>query len=72
MTDPELLLAARIATGLSGRKLGTVLLGRDERTVRRWEAGTSPMPGVVRRILEHVVALRPERAALLVELLSEG
>lgn len=72
MTDPELLLAVREATGLSGRKIGTVLLGRAERTVRRWEAGELPIPRVVRARLEHVLALPPDRCALLVELLSEG
>lgn len=39
MTDPELLRAAITRSGLSARKFATVVLLRDERTIRRWLAG---------------------------------
>lgn len=44
MTAPRDLLAAAIAkSGLSARRFATQLMGRDERTIRRWLAG-APIP----------------------------
>ena len=52
------LLRARIdASGMSARKFATEVLRRDERTIRRWLAGDSPMPKIVLDFLE-----RPEAA----------
>lgn len=47
MTDAELLRDAIEASGLSARRFAVEVLIRDERTVRRWLAGDSPIPTVV-------------------------
>ena len=53
MTDPRDLLRQRIdESGLSARRYAMEVLLRDERTVRRWLAGDSPVPDVVLRFLE--------------------
>jgi hypothetical protein len=46
-SDPELLRAAIERSGLSARAFAVRVLIRDERTVRRWLAGDSPIPAVV-------------------------
>ncbi len=58
MTKPETsgewiaLLGRRIAeSGLSARKFATQVTRRDERTVRRWLSGESPIPEIVRDFL---------------------
>jgi hypothetical protein len=52
-SDPVALLRAAIAaSGLSARRYATEVLTRDERTVRRWLAGESPVPQAVLRYLE--------------------
>jgi hypothetical protein len=56
MNDPELLAAAIKASGLSARQYAERVLVRDERTIRRWLAGDSPIPKVVREMLEAQVA----------------
>lgn len=48
MNDPELIRAAINASGLSARRFAVEVLIRDERTIRRWLAGDSPIPDVVR------------------------
>lgn len=58
MTDPELIRAAIDASGLSARKYAEMVLLRDERTVRRWVAGKSPIPKVVREMLLAQLAKR--------------
>jgi hypothetical protein len=43
------------ASGLSARRFATEApLPRDERTVRRWLAGDSPIPGIVQDRLEDI------------------
>lgn len=71
MTDRELLTEALALTGLSARKVATLFLARDERTMRRWEAGDTPVPAVVVARLRWLVALPSSRRALLVRLLAE-
>ena len=45
MTTPRDLLTAAIAkSGMSARQFATQLMGRDERTIRRWQSGDSPIP----------------------------
>jgi hypothetical protein len=53
--DPIALLRAAIArSGLSDRAFAYEALARDERTIRRWLSGESPIPDVVVRWLsEH-------------------
>lgn len=49
---PAELLAKRIeASGLSARRFAREVLLRDERTVRRWLAGDSPIPEPVMAFL---------------------
>lgn len=48
MTDMELIRAAIDASGLSARRFAVDVLTRDERTVRRWLAGDSPLPRAVK------------------------
>jgi hypothetical protein len=55
MTDPELIRAAIDASGLSARRFAVDILTRDERTVRRWLAGDSPLPKAVRDRCESIV-----------------
>lgn len=52
MTDSELLRAVIEASGLSARRFAVQVLVRDERTVRRWLAGDSPIPKAVREKCE--------------------
>ena len=47
----ELLRVAIAASGLSARRYAEEVLARDERTVRRWISGQSPVPQVVERFL---------------------
>lgn len=48
MTDADSLRRAIEASGLSARRFAREVLIRDERTVRRWLAGDSPIPEPVR------------------------
>ena len=50
-TPKPLLVAAIEASGLSAREYAVTVLLRDERTVRRWLAGDSPIPDPVIRFL---------------------
>lgn len=53
MPTPAELLAKRIAeSGLPARRFATEVLLRDERTVRRWLAGDSPIPEPVLEFLK--------------------
>jgi len=44
MTDVQILRDRIAASGLSARRFAREVLLRDERTVRRWLAGDSPIP----------------------------
>ena len=60
------LLRRRIReSGLSARQFATAIMGRDERTIRRWLAG-EPMPEQASEWLESVeaVTLRPRSIAV--------
>lgn len=70
MDDRELLNAALGASTLSARKFATLFLARDERTMRRWEAGDAPVPAVVVARLHWLLALSRGDRARLVRLLS--
>ena len=62
MTPPDdtaLLRAVIRESGLSARQWATTVMMRDERTVRRWLAGTSPIPAPVCRFLEHLPTTPP-------------
>ncbi len=46
-------------SGLSARRFAVDVLARDERTIRRWLAGDSPLPAVVvTRLQRFLAALR--------------
>lgn len=47
VSDRDLLALAIERSGLSARAFARNVLWRDERTVRRWLAGESPVPAVV-------------------------
>ena len=52
-TEQIALLRDRIeASGLSARRFAVEVLRREERTIRRWLAGESPIPRVVLEFLE--------------------
>lgn len=52
-SDPAALLRAAIdRSGLSARQYAETVLVRDERTVRRWINGHSPIPAAVVAFLE--------------------
>jgi DNA-binding transcriptional regulator YiaG len=57
--DRDLIRAAMERTGLSARALAA-LCDVDERTMRRWQAEESPMPGSARQLLRVLVA-EPQR-----------
>lgn len=56
MTDPQVLGLQRLRkaiqrTGLSNRQYAEAILTRDERTLRRWLAGQTPIPKQVLKFL---------------------
>jgi hypothetical protein len=60
MTDAELLRGAIDRSGLSARAFAVRVLIRDERTVRRWLAGDSPIPAVVVQRLREMAEIAEE------------
>jgi len=60
MTPVELLQSRITASGLSARRFARIVLLRDERTVRRWLAGESPIPKAVVQFLEKPVRAPPK------------
>ena len=52
MTDRDLLADCIARSGLSARQYATTVLLRDERTIRRWLSGKSPIPDPVRVFLK--------------------
>ena len=63
MSPVALLRAAIAASGLSARRYAIDVLTRDERTVRRWLAGKSPIPRAVVVMLAGQHGLAPRVAA---------
>ena len=59
MTDPELIRSAVALSGLSARQFAERLLGRDERTVRRWSSGAIAIPPQARAWLDWWLACSP-------------
>lgn len=59
MGDAELIKAAIGASGLSARRFAVQVLIRDERTVRRWLAGDSPLPRAVKDKLLAILEAMP-------------
>jgi len=58
MSDPVLIRAAIAAAGgLSSRQFAERILGRDERTVRRWSSGDVAIPPIARAWLVHWLTL---------------
>jgi hypothetical protein len=55
-----LLRGAISLSGLSARSFAETVLVRDERTVRRWIAGDTPIPSVLRHWLREYLADRRE------------
>jgi len=60
MTDPntraeqiQILRSAIKVSGLSARRFAVEVLIRDERTIRRWLRGDSPIPAIVLERLAH-------------------
>ncbi len=58
MTNRDLLRLAIDASGLSARKWAEDVAWRDERTIRRWLSGDSPIPQIVVAKLKAIVAKR--------------
>lgn len=56
-SDPDLIRAAIAAGGLSSRRFAEALMGRDERTIRRWVAGEVAIPPIARDWLTHWLGL---------------
>lgn len=56
LTPQELLAACREASGLSLRQFAIRMMGRDERTLRRWQAGTQAIPAAALAWLTHYLA----------------
>ena len=53
--DQELILAAIQTSGLSARRFARSIMGRDERTIRRWVGGQSPIPKAARAFLRQYI-----------------
>lgn len=65
MTDPELIRAAIDITGLAARRFAVEYMGVDERSMRRWIAGDSPIQNHEDRAwLEAFVALYESRPSI--------
>ena len=62
MDDAEKLRRAIEVSGLSARRFAREILIRDERTVRRWLAGDSPLPEAVRGKLDELLQAEQERS----------
>lgn len=64
MTPVDLLRLAIERSGLSARAFARDVLWRDERTVRRWLSGESPIPAIVSdRLREELTAGSRSRGA---------
>ena len=70
MTDRALLTDALLASGMSARQFARFLLARNERTMRRWEAGDAPVPKVVSEYCARFVALSASDRLRVVRLLG--
>ena len=57
MGDPALITAAVAAAELSARQFAERIMGRDERTIRRWTAGEVAIPPHARAFLARWLAL---------------
>lgn len=65
MSDPELVRAAIDITWLAARRFAVEVMGVNERSVRRWEAGASPIQNADDKAwLEQFVALWESRPAI--------
>ena len=49
--DRKILEARITESGISAKKFASEVLKRDERTLRRWRSGESPIPDLVRRFI---------------------
>jgi hypothetical protein len=58
MTDAEKLRRVIEASGMSARRFAREVLLRDERTVRRWIAGDSPIPEPVVAYLDQQLLMK--------------
>lgn len=67
MSDAELRMV-RHTLGLTGGDLAA-LLGVTDRTVRRWEAGTVPIPEGVRRDVEHLEGVASGHVTAVIDVL---
>ena len=64
MTDPRVQLRAHLArSGLSTTEYARYVVVRDPRQVRRWLAGTMPIPAAVAEWLNHAPLGLTARAA---------
>ena len=68
MSDAELRMV-RHTLGLTGGDLAA-LLGVTDRTVRRWEAGTVPIPEGVRRDVEHLEGVASGHVTAVIDALT--
>lgn len=67
MSDAELVAAAITRSGLSARQFATKVMGRDERTIRRWLAG-EVLPDQAREWLLALESVTPRPRSLTVKL----
>jgi hypothetical protein len=70
MTDQRLIEMAIAASGLSSRRFAELLMGRDERTIRRWIVGKVEIPPLARAFLERWLALNPRQQAAILSALA--
>lgn len=59
LTPQELLAACRERAGMSLRQFARQAMGRDERTLRRWLAGTQDIPPAALEWLRAFLASNP-------------
>lgn len=66
MRDAELLQSAIDASGLSAEAFARNVLGRDERSVRRWRLGQLELPNALRDWLSRVVYVEQDGGDLII------
>lgn len=70
VSDTELIAAAIEASGMSARRFAERVLSRDERTIRRWQAGDIAIPEIARWWLERFLAMSPAMRERLIAILD--
>lgn len=72
MTDADLIRSAIATAGLSARQFAERVLGRDERTIRRWSSGDVAIPQQARGWLIRWLGLSAEQRTAIGRALAQN